>query len=111
MSGPGDRAFVRWATRYIPEDDALHVLDAYKKARLVTVDNRHGTFAILNGYACQADALKAAADNLRPTKKKKWNQLTDEERERRVAAKHAVPDQWERQERVELALAKLNLKK
>ena len=87
MSGPGDRAFVRWAKRYISVPDAKRVLDAYRKARLIAVDNRIGTFIILDLAAASRDALEAAAENLRPERSRKWNRLTDEERQQLVASK------------------------
>lgn len=108
MSGPGDRAFVRWAKRYITADDARRVLDAYKVARLIVVDNRTGTFRVLALEAVSRGALEAAAENLRPEKSKKWNRLTDAERQRLVSAVRSTPELWERQERVELALAKMD---
>lgn len=108
MSGPGDRAFVRWAKRYVSVHDAELVLHAYKKARLIAVDNRSGTFRILDLAAAGRDALEAAAENLHPERSRKWNRLTDDERQRLVSSKQSVPDQWERQERVELAIAKLD---
>lgn len=108
VSGPGDRTFVRWAKRYIAADDARRVLVAYKKAGLIAVDNRAGTFLVLNLAAVTRDALEAAAENLRPERSKKWNRLTDDERQRLVASARSIPEQWEKQERVELALAKLN---
>lgn len=106
--GPGDLAFVRWAKRYIGIHDGKRVLLAYKKAKLIAVDNRQGTFEILDLEAVQPDALEAAADNLRPERPRRWNDLTDEERQARVDRKRSLPDQWEKQERVELARAKLD---
>jgi hypothetical protein len=108
--GPGDRTFVRWAKRYVPEDDARRILGAYKKANLIAVDNRNGTFRVLDLSAVSREALEAAAENLRPSKppKKRWNQLSDEERQRLINQKRSIPEQWEKQERVELAIAKLN---
>lgn len=108
--GPGDHAFVRWAKRYIAVGDACRVLSAYKKANLIAVDNRGGTFRILNFGAATRGALEAAAENLRPRARKRWNRLTDDERQRAVSSKRSIPDQWEKQERVELAIAKLEAK-
>lgn len=106
MSGPGDRAFLRWVKRHVSPPDAVRVLDAYKRAGLVRIDNRAGTFHVLDRVAVSREALVAAAENLRP-QRKRWNRLSDAEREKLVASKRAVPDQWERQERIELAIAKL----
>lgn len=108
--GPGDRAFVRWVTRYVNKHDAKHILRAYKDARLIDVDNRTGAFHVLDVSAIAPAALEAAAENLRPLPRKKWNQLTDEERQRLVATKMPLPDQWAKQERAELALIKLSLR-
>ena len=118
MSGPGDRAFIRWAKRYISADDAKRVLNAYKRTNLIAVDNQDGTFRVLDLSAIGGgesrrrirEALEAAAENLRPRSKRKWNQLSDDERQRLVASKRSIPEQWERQERVELAMAKLEVK-
>ena len=111
MSGPGDRAFVRWAKRYVSADDGRRILAAYRKAGLVEVDNRAGTFRILDRAAATPEALEAAAENLRPSPRKGWNHLTDAERERLVARGHSVPEQWERQEAIELAIARLDARK
>lgn len=106
--GPGDRAFVRWAKRHIGLHDAKRVLVAYKEAKLIDVDNRTGTFRVLDFAAVSPDALEAAADNVRPARPKRWNDLSDEERMQRVESATSLPDQWERQERAELARAKLD---
>ena len=111
--GPGDQAFVRWAKRYITADDAVRVLRAYKKADLIAVDNREGTFRVLDHHACSRDAFESAAENLRPPGRRRgpgWNRLSEEERQRMVSSKRSVPEQWERQERIELAMLKLDLK-
>lgn len=107
--GPGDRSFVRWAQRYIPTKDAWRVLVAYKKANLVAVDNRKGTFRVIDRKACQRESLKAAAENLCPARRpERWNGLSDKERQERIATLRPLPEQWEKQERLELAIAKLN---
>ncbi len=105
--GPGDRAFVRWAKRHVSVHDAKLILPAYKKAGLIIVDNRAGTFRVLDLAAVAPDALKAAAENLRPGRSRKWNRLTDDERQRLILKNRSIPEQWEKQERVELAIARL----
>lgn len=111
MSGPGDRAFHRWAKRFVSPHDAELIRVAYKKARLITVDNRAGTFEILDPAACHREALEAAAENLHPARSKKWNRLNDAERSGLVESLRTTPEQWEKQERVDLARAKLEAKR
>lgn len=106
--GPGDRVFIRWAKSFcsITADDADRIRIAYKKAGLITIDNKKETFRVLNFAAITRVALEAAAENLRP-RSRRWNDLTDDERQRLVSSKRSVPEQWEKQERIELAIAKL----
>ncbi len=112
MSGPGDRAFLRWAKRFVSSYDAELIRAAYKKAGLITVNNQTGTFQILDTAACHREALKAAAENLHPERSsRKWNRLSEVERSSLVESVRTVPEQWEKQERVDFARAKLAAKR